>query len=1189
MKALDNLQRGGLMKKFITAFRRVRLLASLGGIALAGETAWAQVEEVRIVQISGYVDILRNGTTNWTPTTFTNLPLNSFDRIRVGTNSSAGIYIPGQNVVRFEARTEVEIGPQAAASDEHSLNLIHGILSFFHRSEPGRIHVLSSGGTAGIKGTEFVMSVLPVNGVEQTTVSVLDGEVNFTNATGACQLTNGQQAVAAPGTAPVTTAGFIANNLLQWCFYYPGVLDLNDVSPEFAATDKNIFSESVALYRAGDLRRALTTFPDARPAANDAEHIFHATLLLNGAQISDATKELDRVSPASEKNQRLVNALRMLIAAVKHEPFTSTLNPQLATEFLAASYYAQSQPSPKSLDDALRFARRAVEKSPAFGFGWERVAELEFSFGHTDRAAAALESALRFSPANAEALSLKGFLLAAQNKNSEASTQFDRALAIDSALGNAWLGRGLCHLRRGEAKAGREDLLIAAAMEPQRATLRSYLGKAFGDAGNVPRAVHELALAKNLDPNDPTAWLYSALLNEQNNRVNEAVRDLEKSQELNQNRGVYRSSLLLDQDRAVRSVNLARIYAEAGLDDVALREASRAVSADYANFSSHLFLANSYQQLRNSSPFDLRYETPAFSEYLIASLLGPADGRLLAQPVSQQEYTRLFDRDSYGFSSSSEYLSRGAFNQYAAQYGTQGKFSYALESQYNWDPGQTPNGSQETKQVTFKLKQMLTPKDGLFFEIQDARQDRGDTAQYYDPANQANPVYKAQEKGEPNLLVGLDHQWSEHQHTLLLASFFNDQVSQSNPDTTSYLLKSVNSGDPPFEFSPVFLAEKLENHLTTESLEVQHLVTSSHFQTIAGMRFQAGTYRLGSDLSWSPIMDPFDTLYFPNPSITNQSFSARSLRLTPYLYEHWHLTSKFCLIGGLAYDYQSLPQNPFLAPLGNGDRIEKQLSPKAGMVWEPTTHSSIRAAYAQSLGGANLDQSLRLEPTQLAGFAQAYRNLIPSSLAAVGGERFETFDFSIANRFETGTYVGLSAELLHSTDRQSVGAFAAAQAVGGSAIQLAQQLAFTERSLDFSVHQLLGKNFSVGTRYRLSDAHMDTLIPEVNPGLGTTHSSIGGLLHLFSLNASFQNSCGYFASVEGQWWHQELRDNLAAIPGDDFWQANAMIGYRSSRRHFEASVGLLNIAGQDYHLHPINLYPDLPRQQTLAVRLQVNF
>src|SRR5207247_3129938 len=101
---------------------------------------------------------------------------------------------------------------------------------------------------------------------------------------------------------------------------------------------------------------------------------------------------------------------------------------------------------------------------------------------------------------------------------------------------------------------------------------------------NTTKAVNELELAIRIDPNDPTPWLYTALLKQERNRINQAIDDLERSLDLNNNRRVYRSRLLLYQDRAVRGANLATIYADAGMTDVAFREASRSANADYANF-----------------------------------------------------------------------------------------------------------------------------------------------------------------------------------------------------------------------------------------------------------------------------------------------------------------------------------------------------------------------------------------------------------------------------------------------------------------------------------------------------------------------------------------------------------------------------------------------------------------------------
>src|SRR6185436_15983047 len=173
------------------------------------------------------------------------------------------------------------------------------------------------------------------------------------------------------------------------------------------------------------------------------------------------------------------------------------------------------------------------------------------------------------------------------------------------------------------------------------------------------RADKELRLAQKLDPSDPTSWLYMALLREQQNEVNEAVRALERSKELNDQRSLFRSRLLLDQDQAVRSANLAVIYRDAGMLDYSAQEAARAVNSDYANASAHLFLAESYDALRDPKLINLRYESPAFSELLIADLLSPATVGTFSPNVSQQEYSRLFEGNRFGLFSSTEYLSSG--------------------------------------------------------------------------------------------------------------------------------------------------------------------------------------------------------------------------------------------------------------------------------------------------------------------------------------------------------------------------------------------------------------------------------------------------------------------------------------------------------------------------------------------------
>jgi len=191
-------------------------------------------------------------------------------------------------------------------------------------------------------------------------------------------------------------------------------------------------------------------------------------------------------------------------------------------------------------------------------------------------------------------------------------------------------------------------------LEPPRALFRDYLGKASSELGDAKAADKELGLARRLDPKDPTGWLYSALQLWQENRINEAIRDLERSVDLNNQRAIFRSRLLLDEDQSVRSANLAAIYNDDGLAEVSRHTAARAVAEDYANFSGHLFLANSYQSQEDANRFDLRLETARQSELLVANLLAPPGAGNFSQQLSQQEHLQFFDPRPLGISTLTE-------------------------------------------------------------------------------------------------------------------------------------------------------------------------------------------------------------------------------------------------------------------------------------------------------------------------------------------------------------------------------------------------------------------------------------------------------------------------------------------------------------------------------------------------------
>lgn len=1170
--------------------RHIIYLLGLAAIATSLPVQAATNEEVRIVEIGGKgtVQVLQRGAAE-AVLTQTNQLLRAYDRLRVGKDSSAAILIGTRDVMRFNAMTEIEILPTENA-DEHSFSLLRGVLSFFHRGQPGRIRMISSGGTAGIRGTEFVMSVLPVNGVDQTTISMLDGQVDFANVGGKLTLTNGQEAVSTPGTAPTHTSGFIANNVLQWCFYYPGILDANDLT----TGNGKISTESLTAFRAGDLPGALAAISENFVPASNEERIYFATLLLNNGQVMRAEKELAELAAPSEKIQRLASALQLLMAAVKREPAASVPEPQLATEFLAASYYAQSRADAKALTSALQLAQKSVAISPEFGFGWARVAELEFSFGRIDRAEEALNRALKYSPKNAQAMALKGFLLAAKNRTREAREQFDRALAVDGSLGNAWLGRGLCRIRSGDRNGGREDLLVAAAMEPNRATLRSYLGKAFGDGGDATHAMHELTLAKNLDPHDPTAWLYSALLNEQNNRVNEAVRDLEKSQELNNNRGVYRSRELLDQDRAVRSANLARIYAEAGLANYALQEAGASVANNYGDFGSHLFLANAYRQQTPAGPFGRRFETPAFAENLVTALLGPPNANMIAPAVSQQEFTRLFERDGAHFNSETEYLSRGAWSQNAAQYGTFGGTSYAVEAEYANDPGQARNADLEFHYFSAKLKHQLTPKDSIFFQVYESAWQGGDLAQHYNPAATSR-TFRYKEEQFPNVLLGYHHEWSADSHTLFLASRFEDRANFFDPHGPVVLI-NVDANQQPTEAVATDLTRHLERHLITHNFEVQQVQKISDHTLVAGLRVQLNDEEnVSRDVA---TVDNDVGFFVPSPfSFPVQNPEVSTERATVYLSDFWRVNRQLLLFGGVDVEYLSLARNLRSPPLSTSRVITHPISPKAGLLWQPNRRFDFSLSYAESVTGQDLDQSLRLEPTEFSGFPQTFRTAFPDSLINdLPGQTIAIWQAAARARLNHDFYATLALQHLTSKAANEVGSYSIPDYLNVAtpvATLTRNRVDYQEDSMQVSLRKLFSRHFSAGLQYEVSHANLrqSYLLPIEFDAPSHRSSTYSGILHSLKWDVLANLPNGLFAGADAVWRQQaDLSDtHLGAISGDNFWQVDLFAGYRSPLRHFEVRAAMLNVTGAGYRLNPINSYPDLPRSPTLALSVKINF
>ena len=248
------------------------------------------------------------------------------------------------------------------------------------------------------------------------------------------------------------------------------------------------------------------------------------------------------------------------------------LSPQSAAAKIALSYAQQGN---FQLEGARETLLQATEQQPNDALAWARLAELWMMFGYLDRARTAAERAVELAPggrAHPDRARLRqsgrvphragqGGLRAGDRARSRRPAGRASASASPRSATAIW--------RRG-ARTSRSR----SAWTANDALLRAYLGKAYFD-GEAQRVANEqYHIAQELDPLDPTAYLYEAIKQQTEGRPGEALENIQKSIELNDNRAVYRSRLLLDSDRAARGTSLALVYDDLGFLQPGVNEAT---------------------------------------------------------------------------------------------------------------------------------------------------------------------------------------------------------------------------------------------------------------------------------------------------------------------------------------------------------------------------------------------------------------------------------------------------------------------------------------------------------------------------------------------------------------------------------------------------------------------------------------
>jgi outer membrane receptor protein involved in Fe transport len=478
--------------------------------------------------------------------------------------------------------------------------------------------------------------------------------------------------------------------------------------------------------------------------------------------------------------------------------------------------------------------------------------------------------------------------------------------------------------------------------------------------------------------------------------------------------------------------------------------------------------------------------------------------------------------------------------------------------------------------------------------------ESGDLAQYYNQKGLTNypsvpspsRTMRIHEEQLPNVIGGYHRKWSPGHDTLLLAGRFDDDFELTDTAASVPWLRSAVSPFVPgvtnvsVRNAP-FTQLDYESELVVYSAELAHIWKTERQTLIAGARYQIGTPDTDSDINRQTPLDPTPV------SVISQNEDPNLERFSVYAYENLHLLDELLITAGLSYDNLRFPKNVDAPPISGGNDSEDQLSPKLGAIWSPWDDTHFRGVYTRSLGGVYFDNSVRLEPTQVAGFNQAFRSLIPESVGGlVPGTKFETFGLGWDQSFKTGTYLTVQGELLTSEGARTIGIMTNSDVfvpVADSAGSARETLDYEERSLLIALNQTLGSDWSVGLRYRLTDADMKTSFSGSDPVLGTLDQDVEARLHQVLLHANYNLRCGFFAEGQAIWSGQSNHGYAPSLDDEDFWQFNLYVGYRFKMRHAEARLGLVNITDEDYQLNPLTLYRELPRERMFTASFKFYF
>ena len=924
----------------------------------------AEVEEpwlAKIGSLQGHVEARLAGTSHWA-TVKLNDTYRPGDMIRLHENSRASIVLPNDIILRLDQNTTITLS--APEKERTSLiDIIRGAVYFFSRI-PRTLRIATPFVNGTTEGTEFFVKVES----DRALLSVFEGKLLAENKAGTLVLGSGQTAIALANQPPIPRVEVRPRDAVHWALYYPFILHYQPKDFQGGADGgwQAMVRRSMEFYWQGDLARALSAIGEIAERVEDPRFfVYRAGLFLSVGRADRAMLDLERALQLDPSNGDAF-ALRSIVAltqnrkdeAIELASKAERLSPMSPAAKTALSYAQQAH---FDLQSALSSMEESLKLDPGNALTWARIAELHLSLGYLDRALKAAQEAASLNPHLARTQTVLGFAYLTQIKTKESREAFEKAILLDQADPLPRLGLGLARIRDGNLDEGRGDIEIAVSLDPNNSLMRSYLGKAYYEEKRGKLAANQFTLAKELDPLDPTPWFYDAIQKQTLNRPVEALQDLQKSIELNDNRAVFRSRLVLDEDLAARSASIARIYTDLGFQQRALAEGWNSLNTDPTNYSAHRFLADSY----SSRP---RHEIARVSELLQSQLLQPsninpiqprlAESNLALMStggpgtLSFNEYNPLFNRDQVAFQGS---LLGGENSTYGGEGVLSGIYKKASFSVGYTDfrtEGWKPNAEQKDNIANAFLQLELSPQTSIQAEYRYRDSLREDVKLNFFRDNDL-PFFR-EETQVKTLRVGGRHAFSPG--SILIGNF-----QYSNFPYYQFNRLFLDPADFGLTPPPVEDFYDFDGKDDAFSGELSYLNRSKYVDIVSG----AGAFRIHSESLFTnrfywPGMTP--SFLFTFPSRFEEDVNHYNVYFYSYIKPLRNLTITF----GASGDFYKSDDK-----IGGQDLDKNQFNPKFGATWTPFDGTTVRGAVFRTLKRTLItDQTL--EPTQVAGFNQFF-------------------------------------------------------------------------------------------------------------------------------------------------------------------------------------------------------------------------